>query len=161
MNLLEFLAITCNSFKSRVQGVIGFCFASNAIAFNLFRQSFENCSIKQSNLVWEYSIKTMRTKYTTFEVFVLGTLPVPFLLLAFFSLSSSSITWRRLISPNTATSKCTMWRIATWPAKLRNRAKIPGSHVALKLLKRLSLRTVVSSNAVTRIKWNYNDPELL
>ena len=51
MNQLEFLAITCNSFKSRVQGVIGFCFPSNAIAFNLFRQSFENCSIKQSNLV--------------------------------------------------------------------------------------------------------------
>ena len=50
MNRLEFLAITCNSFKSRVQGVIGFCFASNAIAFNLFRQSFENCSIKSLSI---------------------------------------------------------------------------------------------------------------
>ena len=65
MNQSQFLAITCNSLearkKSRVHGAIGFGFDSHWLknwrasfkqsqARNNFRQSFENCSIRVSNL---------------------------------------------------------------------------------------------------------------
>ena len=103
---------------------------------------------------WQQSF--LSSVFTTLVELTVDSLPAPLVFLACFSfsLSFSSITCLRLISPSTPTSKWTIWRNATWPDRLRNRAKTPAWHAVGEPMERVPFWVMASCESERKVEQN-------